>query len=82
MLGLIARSDFPCVETSERTPARQSNDFVSQKEQTHSCCTAALDGNCEVHAHVAQPCAASLATSARLHLALAGVAGSHRNSGG
>lgn len=47
-----------------------------------SYCTAAPDGNCAVHAHAARPCGAWLATSALLHLALAGVSDSRRNFGG
>ena len=81
MLGLIARSDFPCVETSERTPDRESKWNQSQSKGTYSYYTAAPDGSCEAPVHAAQPCVVSLATSARLRSVLVGVVDLRRNFG-
>ena len=36
VLGLIARSDFPCVETSERTPDRESKRNQCHRTKGHT----------------------------------------------
>ena len=82
VLGLIARSDLPCVEMSAATPFMSKSYTAKWEYSTYFCCTVAPGGNCGVHAHVARPCGAWLAASALPHLVLVGAAGLRRSFGG